>query len=77
MENQERFHAIGDKLYSVTKNYLAHHLDYPTDIVVGINWEKEDIVIDSPSKMDASYEQFSIAEFITIDEKGYFEPRLF
>ena len=77
MENHERFHAIGEKLYGVTKNYLAHHLDYPTDIVVGINWATEDIVIDSPAKIDDSYEQFSIAEVITIDEKGYFEPRLF
>ena len=77
MENQERFHAIGEKLYRVTKDYLAHHLDYPTDIVVGINWETEDIVIDSPSKLDPAYEQFSIAEFITIDEKGFFEPKLY
>ncbi|MBR4134975.1 MAG: hypothetical protein IKU03_00990 [Bacteroidales bacterium] len=77
MENQERFHEIGEQLYNVVKDYLIHHLDYPTDIVVGINWATKDIVIDSPAKIDAAYEQFSIAEFIGIDEHGYFEPRLF
>lgn len=76
MSNRARFHEIGEKLYTSVKEYLAHHLDYPTDVVLGICWDTQDIVIDSPSKIDAAYEQFSLGEFIGINEQGYFEPRL-
>ncbi|MCR4965257.1 MAG: hypothetical protein K6A41_06335 [Bacteroidales bacterium] len=77
MTNEERFHEVGDKLYKIVSQYLKDHRQYPTDVVLGINWDTKDIIIESPSKMDASFEQFSLAEFIGIDEQGFFEPRLF
>ncbi len=74
MENRDRFHEIGDKLYAAAKEYLAHHTQYPTDVVMAVCWDTLDIQMDSPDKIDAAYTQYSMADFIRINEQGLYEP---
>lgn len=74
MDNRDRFHEIGDKLYAATKDYLARHTQYPTDVVMAVCWDTLDVKMDSPDKIDASYTQYSMADFIKINEQGLYEP---
>ncbi len=77
MENTERFHDIADQLYDTVKEYLGHHTQYPTDVELAINWDTREICIDSPSKFAAGFTQYSLSDFIIINEQGLYEPKLF
>ena len=70
----QSFTDIADTLKQTIGEYLAHHTQYPTDVVVGICNETRKIVLESPQKMAPEYRQYSIADFIMINESGLYEP---
>ena len=70
----QRFKDIAEDLCNTIEEYLAHHTQYPTDVVVGISDETRKILLDSPDKLPVEYKQYSIADFIMINENGLYEP---
>ena len=70
----QNFTDIADTLKQTIEEYLVHHTQYPTDVVVGICDETRKIVLDSPGKLAPEYKQYSIADFIMINESGLYEP---
>lgn len=72
--NAQNYADIAEKLNQHIEDFLAHHTQYPTDVAVGICDETRDIKLDSPGKLAPEYKQFSIADFIMINDKGYYEP---
>ncbi len=72
--NAQKYADIAENLQQHIEEYLLHHTQYATDVVVGICDETRDIILDSPAKLPAGYGHFSIADFIMINEKGLYEP---
>ncbi|MBO7586457.1 MAG: hypothetical protein J6T13_04685 [Bacteroidales bacterium] len=70
----QQFKDIAEELCKTIEEYLAHHTQYPTDVVVGIDDKTRKILLDSPGKLPAEYKQYSIADFIMINESGLYEP---
>ena len=70
----QNFKDIAEALVKTIDEYLKHHTQYPTDVVVGICDETRKIVLDSPHKLAPEYKQYSIADFIMINEQGLYEP---
>jgi hypothetical protein len=77
MEDTNRFHELSEELYDAVKEYLAHHTQYPTDVVMAINWDTKEIKMDSPGKIAPEFSQYSMADFIKINEQGLYEPMVF
>lgn len=74
--NAKQFADIADNLCNNIQDFLDHPTHYYTDVTVGICEETRQIVLDSPSKIAPEFKQFSIADFILINEKGLYEPDL-
>lgn len=70
----ENYQDIAENLLAQIKDFLIHHTQYPTDVVVGICDKTRNIKLDSPQKLAPEYKQYSIADFILINEKGLYEP---
>ncbi len=77
MTDQERFHTLSEKLYDAVTEYLAHHTQYPTDVVMAINWDTRELQMDSPGKIAPGFTQYSMADFIRINDQGLYEPMEF
>ena len=77
MEDTNRFHELSEELYDAVKEYLTHHTQYPTDVVMAINWDTREIKMDSPGKIAPEFTQYSMADFIKINEQGLYEPMVF
>jgi len=74
--NAQQFADIADNLRDNIQDFLKFPTHYTTDLVVGICEETRKIVLDSPNKIAPEYKQFSIADFILINEQGLYEPDL-
>ncbi len=70
----QNFKEEAEALNNKIEDFLAHHTQYPTDVAVGICKATHSVVLDSPHKIAPEYVQFSIADFIMINEKGLYEP---
>ena len=73
-QNIETAAALGNALVDRVDDFLHHFTSYATDLEVGIHPETFDIILDSPSKIPASYRRHSIADFILTNARGLYEP---
>ena len=74
--NAQKFADIADTLRDSIKDFLTYPTHYTTDVTVGICEATRKVVLDSPNKIAPEYTQFSIADFILINEQGLYEPDL-
>lgn len=74
--NAQQFADIADNLRDSIQDFLKYPTHYATDVIVGICEETREILLDSPNKISSECKQFSIADFILINEQGLYEPDL-
>lgn len=52
------------QIFEKVQDYLLNFRSYPTDVVLGITKTGANVLIDSPSKMDASVDVYPISDVI-------------
>lgn len=64
---------LSSDIYEAVDHFLAHYLDYATDIVLAVNARTLEVKVESPKKLSADYTQYSIADYILTNDKGLYE----